>query len=225
MWGGTLSMTLQAMISDDTGQFDRALRQAGPIAQKTIDRRLVQKFLRGIATTDASTWTSNTTSGCSPVWTTADTLAAARAKVGLANAALQNKVGLDGNPTGNMARFLLAGPTAGGYLAGLLNVAPGQSVMNAVTGQYELVISPWLEAAAITGYSSTTYYAVADPSLATGLILSKITGYDNVQVQEYDAGAVGARKYKMWIPFEADLFWSANSAGTSTIFAVQQATT
>ena len=225
MWGGTLSMTLQAMISDDTGQFDRALRQAGPIAQKTIDRRLVQKFLRGIATTDASTWTSNTTSGCSPVWTTADTLAAARAKIGLANTALQNKLGLDGNPTGNMARFLLAGPTSGGYLAGLLNVAPGQSVMNAVAGQYELVISPWLEATAITGYSTTTYYAVADPALATGLILSKITGYENVQVQEYDAGAVGARKYKMWIPFESDLFWAANSAGTSTIYAAQQATT
>jgi hypothetical protein len=225
MWGGTLSMTLQAMISDDTGQFDRALRQAGPIAQKTIDRRLVQKFLRGIATTDASTWTNNTTSGCSPVWTTADTLAAARANVGKVNAALQNKLGLDGNPTGNMVRFLLAGPTAGGYLAGLLDVAPGQTVMNAVSGGFELVQTPWLEASAITGNSSTTYYGIADPNLATGLILSKITGYDNVQVQEYDAGAVGARKYKMWIPFEADLFWAANSAGTSTIFAAQQATT
>jgi phage head maturation protease len=225
MWGGTLSMTLQAMISDDTGQFDRALRQAGPIAQKTMDRRLVQKFLRGIATTDASTWTGNTTSSTTPVWTTADTLAAARANVGKVNAALQAKIGLDGNPTGNMVRFLLAGPTAGGFLAGLLNVAPGQTVMNAVSGGYELVITPWLEAAALTGYSSTTYYGIADPNLATGLILSKITGYENIQVQEYDAGAVGARKFKLWVPFEADLFWAANSAGTSTIFAAQQATT
>jgi len=29
----------------------------------------------------------------------------------------------------------------------------------------------------------------------------------------------------MWIPFESDLFWAANSAGTSTIYAAQQATT
>jgi HK97 family phage prohead protease len=226
MWGGTISLSLQALISDDTAQFDRALRQAGPIAQKTIERRLVQKFLRGIATTDASTWTSNTTSGCSPVWTTADTLAAARAKIGIGAAAMQAKLGLDGNPTGNMPRFVFAGPTAGNYLAGLLGQAPGQNVLNAVaSGQYELVISPWLEAAAITGYSTTSYYLIADPMLATGLILSKVAGYETVQVQEYDAGAVGARKWKLWIPAEADLFWSANSAGTSTVFAAHQCTT
>jgi HK97 family phage prohead protease len=225
MWGGTLSLSLQALISDDTAQFDRALRQAGPIAQKTVDRRLVQKFLRGIATTDASTWTNNTTSGCTPVWTTGDTLAAARANIGKGAAALGNKVGLDGSPTANMARFVLAGPTAGNYLAGLLSVAPGQNVQNAVLGQYELVVSPWLEASTITGNSSTSYYLIADPMTATGLILSKISGYENIQVQEFDAGATGARKWKMWLPFEADLFWAANSAGTSTVFAAQQCTT
>jgi len=225
MWGGTLSLSLQALISDDTAAFDRALRQAGPIAQKTMDRRLVQKFLRGIATTDASTWTNNTTSGCSPVWTTADTLAAARANIGKGSAALGNKIGLDGNPTANLARFVLAGPTAGNYLAGLLSVAPGQNVQNAVLGQYELVVSPWLEASTITGNSSTSYYLIADPMTVTGLILSKISGYENIQVQEYDAGATGSRKWKMWLPFEADLFWSANSAGTSTVFAAQQCTT
>lgn len=225
MWGGTLSLSLQALISDDTAQFDRALRQAGPIAQKTVDRRLVQKFLRGIATTDASTWTNNTTSGCTPVWTTGDTLAAARANIGKGAAALGNKVGLDGSPTANMARFVLAGPTAGNYLAGLLSVAPGQTVQNAVLGQYELVVSPWLEASTITGNSSTSYYLIADPMTATGLILSKISGYENIQVQEFDAGATGARKWKMWLPFEADLFWAANSAGTSTVFAAQQCTT
>ena len=223
MWGGTVSWTVQAAISDDTSSLDRALRQAGPIAQKGIERRLVQKFLRGVATTDASTWTSNTTSGCTPVWTTADTIAAARANMGKVNAALQAKIGLDGNPTGNMARFLFAGPTAGNYLSALLNQAPGQSVAN--TGNYELVVSPWLEASAITGYSTTSFYGIADPMLATGLILSLVNGYETVQVQEFDAGAVGARKWKLWIPYEADLFWAANSAGTSTIFAAQQATT
>lgn len=223
MWGGTLSLSLQALISDDTGAFDRSLRQVGPIAQKTIDRRLVTKFLRGVATTDASTWTNNTTSGCTPVWTTADTLAAARANVGKGPAALQGKIGLDGNPLANMTRFLFAGPTAGLYLSGLLNQAPGQTVQN--TGNYELVVSPWLESTAITGYSTTSYYAISDPSLVTGLILSLITGYETVQVQEYDAGAVGARKWKFWMPMEADLFWAANAAGTNIIPGAQQCTT
>jgi hypothetical protein len=223
MWGGTMSLTLQALISDDTAAFERGLRQAGAIAQKTIDRRMVQKFLRGIATTDASTWTSNTTSGCTPVWTTSDTLAAARKNIGLANAALQVKVGLDGNPIGNMGRFLFAPPTAGLYLAGLLNQAPGQTVAN--TGNFELVVSPWLESSGITGNSTTSYYVIADPALVTGLMLSKISGYESPQVQEYDAGAVGARKWKIWMPFEADLFWDTNAAGTSVIPAAQQATT
>ncbi len=224
MWGGTLSLSLQALISDDTAAFDRSLRQIGPIAQKTIDQRLVAKFLCGVATIGTSTWTSNTTSGCTPVFTTADTIAAARANVGKGPAALQNKTGLDGNPLANMTRFLLAGPTAGLYLAGILGQAPGQISQNA--GQYELVVSPWLESSGITGNSSTSYYAVSDPALVTGLILSLITGYESPQLQEYDAGAVGARKWKAWMPMEADLFWFTTTDGsTKVIPGAQQCTT
>jgi len=223
MWGGTLSLSLQALISDDTGAFDRSLRQIGPIAQKTVERRLVEKFLRGTATTDLSTWTSNTTGTCTPVFTTGDTLAAARANVGRGPAGLQQKLGLDGNPIGNMSRFLLAGPTAGFHLAAIMGLAPGQTVLN--SGQYELVVSPWLESTAITGYSTTSYYAVADPATVTGLILSLITGYESPQIQEYDAGAVGARKWKAWMPMEADLFWFTNSASTKIIPGAQQCTT
>ncbi len=224
MWGGTLSVSLQALINDDTASFDRSLRQIGPIAQKTIEQRLVTKFLCGTSTTvGTSTWTSNTTSGCTPVFTTADTVAAARADVGKGPAALMGKLGLDGNPLGNMTRFLFAGPTAGLYLAGILGTAPGQIVQNA--GQYELVVSPWLEAAAITGNSTTSYYALSDPSVVTGLILSLINGYESPQLQEYDAGAVGARKWKAWMPMEADLFWFTNAAGTKIIPGSQQCTT
>lgn len=225
MWGGTLSVTLQALINDDTSSFDRSLRQVGPIAQKTKERRLIQKFLRGVATTDASTWTDNTTSGCTPVYTTADLIAAARANLGKAGAAMQMKVGLDGNPLGNMVKFILAPPTAALYLGGLLNQAPGQIVAN--SGQYELVSSPWLESALVTGYSTTSYYVLADPMLVTGLMLSQIAGYESPQVQEYDAGAVGARKWKVWQPFEADMFWFTNGAATplKIIPGAQQATT
>ncbi len=223
MWAGTLSLSFQAMVNDDTGLFDASLRKAGPIAQKTREKRLVQKFLRGVATTDASTWTSNTTSGCSPVYTTADTAAAARAKIGIANAVMQQKIGLDGNPTGNMASFYFAGPTPGLYLAGLLNQAPGQPVAN--SGQAELVVSPWLEASTVTGNSTTTYYIVADPSLVDGLILTELAGLNGPQVMEYDQGSTLARGWKIFDAFEADLFWAANAAGTNIIFGAHQATT
>lgn len=223
MWAGTLSLSLQSLINDDTAQFDSSLRKAGPIAQKTREKRLIQKFLRGVATTDASTWTDNTTSGCTPVYTTADTIAAARANIGRANAALQKKVGLDGNPTGNMAKFYLAGPTSGLFLSGLLNQAPGQIVAN--SGQAELVVSPWLESSTITGNSTTSYYVIADPMLVDGLILSELAGMSGPQVMEYDAGSTLARNWKIFDAFEADLFWAANGAGTNIIFGAQQATT
>lgn len=224
MWGGTLSLTIQALVSDDTGAFDRSLRMAPSIAQKTIEKRLIQKLLMGTsASTGTSTWTSNTTSGATPVYTTADTIAAARANMAKPNKDLMLKVGLDGNPTGNMARFIVAGPTAAIYFQGLLGVAPGQPVLN--SGQFELVVSPWLENSGLTGNSTTTYYELADPMLVTGLILSKVAGYESIQVQEYDAGAVGARKWKMWLPFEADLFYGANPSGTNVIPGAQQATT
>jgi hypothetical protein len=137
---------------------------------------------------------------------------------------LQVKLGLDGNPLGNMTKFLLAGPTSGLYLAGILGQAPGQTVAN--SGQFELVVSPWLESASVTGNSTTSYYAVSDPSIVTGLILSLITGYESPQLQEYDAGAVGARKFKAWMPMEADLFWYTGTDGsTKVIPGAQQCTT
>jgi hypothetical protein len=99
----------------------------------------------------------------------------------------------------------------------------GQVVGN--SGDLELVVTPWLEATALTGYSTTSYYLMADPMVTTGLVLSLISGYESVQVQEYDAGAVGARKWKIWQPFEVDLFSVTNGAGTAIIPAAQQATT
>lgn len=225
MWGGTLSLSLQALMNDDTSSFDRSLRSAGVIAQKTIDRRVFQKLLMGTSSsTGTSTWTGNTTSGCTPVFTTADTLAAARANLGKAQAALMAKTGLDGNPTGNMARFFVAGPTAGQYIAALTQQVGGQQVGNGNGTFPELIVSPWLEASALTGYSTTSYYAISDPAEVTTLLLSLISGYEAPQVWEYDAGSVGARKWKIWMPFEADLFY-ATAGGASVIYGAQQATT
>ncbi len=224
MWGGTISLSLQALVNDDTGQFNRHLAMAGTIADKTIDKRVFQKLLMGTSTDEAtSTWTSNTTSNCSPVWTTADTLAAARAKVNAGLVALMNKTGLDSNPLGTMARFFVAGPTAGAYIAGLRSPAPGQTVGNAFAGEQELIVSPWLESS-LAGHSTTTFYAVADPNEVSGLVLSKVAGFENIQVMPYDAGATAALKWKLWIPFEADLAY-LTVGSTATIAAAQQCTT
>ena len=223
MWGGTLSLSLQALINDDTGQFERSLRMAGTIAQKTKEKRAIEKFLRGTATTVASTWTNNTTNGATIVYTSADEVAAARANIYRASVGLMNKLGLDGNPLGTMPRYLLCGPTNSLFARGLLQDASGQVVAN--SGSLELLVSPYFELSTLTGNSTTSYYLLADPMQVTGLLETVISGYENPQVQEYDAGAVGARKWKIWQPFEFDLFSVTNPAGTAIIPAAQQATT
>ena len=225
MWGGTLSVSLQALINDDTNAFDRSLRQAGLQANKTIERRVIQKLLMGTSTSEAtSTWTSNTTSGCSPVFTTADTLAAARAKIGLGPAALMAKVGLDGNPLNNMTRYFLAGPTSGQYLAALKAQAGGQAVGNGFGAIPDLLVSAHLESSTLTGNSTSSYYCLAGPEV-TGLVLSMISGYDTPQVEAYDMAATAALGWKVWLPFEADLWNVTNGAGTVIIPGAQQATT
>ncbi len=233
MWGGTMSLSLEALTNDDTGEFLRHLRMAGAIADKTIDRRVFQKLLMGTSSAEGtSTWTSNTTSGGSLVYTTADLAAAARGRLGLVRAALGNKLGLDGNPLGTMPRFLVVpltreiealGITGG---AGPLLNANGPSNLPSI----QVVATPWLEASALTGASATSYYLLGDPNEVTGLVLTKVAGFENIQVIPYDAGAVAAMNWKMFLPFEADLFSDAYTPANSTtsitvVPAAQQGTT
>jgi hypothetical protein len=227
MWGGTLSLSLQALVSDDTASFERLLRMAGPIADKTIDRRVFQKLLMGTSAAEAtSTWTNNTTSGGSLVYTTADLAAAARAKLGLVRAALINKVGKDGNPYGNAPRFLVVPVTREMEALGITG-GSGPALQAGVAQQassLEVVASPWLEASALTGYSTTSYYLIADPGEVTALVLSKVRGFETVQVMPYDAGAVASFNWKLFLPFEADLVYDL-VAGTKYFPGAQQGTT
>lgn len=221
MWGGTISLSEQAIVSDDTGRFMDQLRQTGTIAQKTIDKRAFQVLMRGISTADTtSTWTDNTTSA-TIVHTTNDTAVAARANLSKVEAAMMNKIGLDGNPMGNQGAFLVVPPDLQYVAAGLMGLAPG--MQNNTMLRYQVVSSPWLQFSGLTGYSATTYYLVADPSEATGLVLSTINGFEEPRVEQYDPGAVAAFKYKVYLPFEVGM--GQHTYGGKTIIAgIQQGT-
>jgi HK97 family phage prohead protease len=224
MWGGTLNLTMQALLSDDTSQFMANLRQAGVNAQKTIDKRVFQKLLMGTSSSEGtSTWTSNTTSG-SLTQTSDSQVVVARNNLGTVRAAFANKVGLDGNPLGHAPRFLICGPTAELAAKAVIGFAPGsnQATQNLFPGM-EVVSSHWLELSSLTGYSTTSYYLLADPNEVAGLILSFLEGMDVPQTMEYDAGAVAARSWKVFLPFEADLAYAAVS-GTNTVFGAHQGT-
>ncbi|MBU6247141.1 MAG: hypothetical protein KGN77_05240 [Xanthomonadaceae bacterium] len=222
MWGGTISLSEQAIVSDDTGRFMEQLRQAGVISQKTRDKRAFQKLLMGISTTDGTaTWTGNVTTGATIVATTNDQVIAARANLAKVEAALMSKVGLDGNPTGNQARFLILPPTLGTVATGLMGISPGQQ--NQANFRYETIVSPWLEFTGLAGYNSSNYYLVADPNIATGLILTTLMGQDEPRVEQYDPGAVAAFKWKIYDPFEVGMGVYQHAGGTY-IAGIQQGT-
>lgn len=207
MWGGTISLSEQAIVSDDTGRFMDNLRMAGAIAKKTIDKRVFQKLLLG----PNGAWTSNTTASAGIGYTTADGIHAARTNLAKTVAGLMNKLGQDGNPLGTIASYLVVPPTLSYQAAGILGLAPGQQ--NTTNMQFEVVSTPWLEFSGLTGYSTTSYYLVADPSEATGLVLSTINGIDEPRVEQYDPGAVAAYKWKIYMPFEAGV--GSHSISTS----------
>ena len=221
MWGGTISLTEQMVVSDDTGRFFENLRQAGVIAKKTIDKRVFQKLLMGTSTSEAtSTWTNNTTSA-TIVHTTNDQAVAARANLAKVESAMMQKVGLDGNPTGNQGRFLVVPPDLQYAAAGLLGIAPGQQ--NNSLLRYEVVSTPWLQFSGHTGNSATSYYLIADPAEVTSLVVSTINGIESPRVEQYDAGAVAAYKWKIYMPFEAHLV-NHTVGSTATIAGAQQGT-
>lgn len=221
MWGGTISLSEQAIVSDDTGRFMDNLRMAGVIAQKTIDKRFFQKLLMGTSLVETvATWTSNTTAA-TLVATTNDQVIAARANLAKVESALMQKIGLDGNPTGNMARFLIVPPDLQYQAVGMLGIAPGQQ--NTVPLRYEVVTTPWLQFSGLTGNSATSYYMMADPAEATGLVLSTINGIDEPRVEQYDPGAVAAYKWKIYQPFEVGMGFHV-IGGVNTIAGIQQGT-
>lgn len=222
MWGGTISLSEQAIVSDDTGRFMENLRQAGVIAQKTIDKRVFQVLLRGISTSDATaTWTDNTTGSATIVHSTNDTAVAARTNLNKVESALMQKIGLDGNPTGNQASYLVVPPDLSYVAAGLMGIAPGQQTNTAL--RYNLITTPWLQFSGLTGNSATSYYLVCDPSEATGLVLSTINGMEDPRVEQYDPGAVAAYKWKIYLPFECGM--GAHTYGGKTLIAgIQQGT-
>lgn len=215
MWGGTLSLSEQAIVSDDTQRFMEQLRQAGVIARKTMDKRTYEKLL------GFSYSSPNLTTSAGIGYTTADGINAARTNLAKTESDLMQKVGLDGNPTGNMARYLVVPSALYEQARGLLGTAPGQQ--NTQNLQFEVIRSPWLSFSGLTGNSATAYYLVSDPSFATGLVLSTINGIEEPRVEQYDPGAVAAYKWKIYMPFEVDVV-SHSVAGTTTVAGIQKAT-
>jgi len=202
LWGATISLTYQALVNDDLGEFMAMLGRAGAIAQRTIDEKVY-----GVV--NDATWTNNTTS-VTGLGTAGD--------LDLVRTAFEEKVGPAGEILGNSPKFLL--------VPSCLRTAALQATTS-VQGNTELktntdlqpVITPHLTKAGTPAESK--FYLAGDPSLVDTVVVAFLSGAESPQVMEYDAGAVAARKWKIMQAFVAVLA-TTTVGGTIYIPGMQQ---
>jgi HK97 family phage prohead protease len=182
MWGVTANLSFQAYVNDDLGEFSKMLRQAGAIAARTIEKQVY-------STLNSATWTNHTT-------VTGDLGTAGNLGKGVQ--AFMDRSGPAGEKIDLEPRFLLL--PVGLYETGMKQTV---QVQGATERQVNDFLTPVVTAQLTTAATAanSTYYLAADPNEADTLIVAFLQGVDSPMTQEYDAGAVAARKWKIMQPF------------------------
>jgi pyruvate/2-oxoglutarate dehydrogenase complex dihydrolipoamide acyltransferase (E2) component len=208
MWGGTISLTFQAVVGDDLGAFMRQVARAGAIALRTMDKEVYRALMNATWTYDLTTSAGLGTAG----------------NLDKTRGALLKKTDPAGNPMGITAAFLLhavANRQKAMQDCGIL-IAPGQTILAA--NSILPIESVWVDDANLLGgVANTDYYLVGDPRVFDTVVVETLLGLSGPIVEAYDAGAVAAEKFKIMHPFAATV--ATHSDGTNTrVSGAQKAT-
>ena len=190
MWGCQDSLTLQTIINDTLGEFLNKVYRAGGIAARTIEKETV-RVLENLTMTGGS----NTATGAGLGTGTSPT----PALLDVARNAFLQKTGPAGQLLGNVPQILLYQATQGvpvGIALGKITYYAGAS-----NGSIPSMSMQGIENIFMTG-TATTYWLLADPAICDGIVLLKLQGMDQPQVEEFDSGAVAARSFKFYMPFK-----------------------
>lgn len=181
MWGATQSLTFQAIVNDDLGQFMEKLGMAGFIAKRTIDKKVYTVI-------EAATWTNRTTTGN----LSDDNLNIVRNKLSLI-------AGPGGEVLGYDARYLIV-PTGLRQTALKITTVP-QMVNDNIKVNTDLIpiVTPFLTTK--TTAANSEFY-IATQTMFDPCVVATLAGVESPIVEEYDAGAVAARKWKIMMPFK-----------------------
>ncbi len=221
LWGCTVSLSYQALVNDDLGEFMKQLRRAGAIAAQTIDRETYKVLLNADYTNDVTASAALGTAG------NIDKVRADfREKLGPAD-------GGDGAGVkmGNVPRYLLVDASnrynadiATGQLYGVQTGGNAMAGSNAAR-QIQVIESVYIGDTTLFGSAATTdYYMLGNPMAVDTLCVTMLRGVRQPVVQMYDAGAVAAEKYKVMLPFDVTQASHTDSAGNLRQTGVQKAT-
>lgn len=195
LWGATISLSFQALVNDDLGEFMRMLNRAGQIAARTIDKNV-------IAVLEGLTWTGNTTTA-SPLGTTGS--------VDKVRAAFDRKTGPAGEILGNRPKFLLAPSILRKAALQETTVVQALPLATAVNTDLQTIVNPYLTQA--TTASESKYYLIGNNALVDTITVAFLQGAETPMVMEYDAGAVAKRSWKIMQAF-------VPVAGSTTVSSV-----
>lgn len=182
MWGATLSLTLQALVNDDLGEFMKWLGRAGFIARRTVDVKVYTDLI-------AATWTNRTTAG-----NLADAL------LSQLRASLSDIAGPAGQKLGMNARYLIVPSGLRSAALTITQIAPYIAPSDVkVNTDIIPIITPFLTTKATP--ANSVWYLAASQAFEP-LIVATLAGMETPVVEEYDPGAVAARKWKIMLPFK-----------------------
>lgn len=187
-YGRLFAITRKDIINDDLGALTDVPKRLGRGGALKLNDVFWTAFLAGVGSFWASE-NSNLSSG--------GTSALADAGLVLAATKFDKQTDPDGKPIGSMPTILLVPPEleyTGARLMQSSNMNTGgssstDSVPNANvwSGKYKLVKSRYLSNSAITGYSTTAWFLLADPADIATIEVALLNGKDTPIVESADA--------------------------------------
>jgi hypothetical protein len=183
-YGQMLTLTRQDIINDDLNAFKSLTAQLGRKARIAVERALYAVVM------EASDTFYTTANG--------NRLVGAMDITGLAaaEAAMIDMADAGGDPIFAMPRYLLV-PTALKYAADqmwtsqwlneLTTANKPKPMDNPFRGKFEPISSPFLSTSTISGYSTTTYYLIADPNILPAFQVAYLDGRRAPTIETHDA--------------------------------------
>lgn len=188
-WGKIVALTRQMIINDDLDAFLGIPRSLGRGCAVALEK---QAF---------TTWMANSTSffasGNSNVSTSSPLDTDPTGSLDKAIVLFRNQTDVNSDPIGIEPRLLLVPPTLESVakqlyrdndiaVVGTSGTVSKRMRSNPHVGDFEPLISPWLETSSLTGYSTSTWYLLADPSDVAALEIAYLNGQQSPTIESGD---------------------------------------
>jgi hypothetical protein len=186
MWGATHSLDFQTIQNDRLGQFLEVVAKVGFIVKRTIDKKVYTVI-------DAQTWTGRTTAGN----LSDDNVDIVRTNLGLIT-------GPAGVVLGLTPRYLIVPSGLRSMALKITQISASLVENDVIKTQTDLlpIITPFLPSK--TTRANSKWYLATD-TMFDPVVVATLAGVDSPIIEEYDAGAVAARKWKFMFPFKVTL--------------------